>query len=447
MWEYAPSRGGSSQSAGCAARLHRRRRIERVGSVAELPGPQGRLVYIAETPFFGATAFEMNADGSGRHQLSLPPLGLNGGVGSAASGFTLAYTVTVNPYDFPGGPPPSIRNRLPKLPPSYLQQGDFTPASAGNGGSFLEPAPTMTAYGRPAWSPDGTQLAYASGRPGELDIYLQPAGKPTAAVDITPNSPGDDVEPAWSPDGSTIAFASKRAGSFDLYAADAKGESLRRLTSDPGRERWPDWAPDGSAIVYSANAAGNDQLFELPAAGGAPVRVTTSDGNDQHPVWSPDGKWIAFSSDRGGERDIYLVDSTGGQLRQLTSSPTEEVVQDWQPVFDAVAPTAKALPSHGKKNADVRLRYRASDDSGVAKISLVMTSSSSQSGSGVDVTFTTDVDQAYQRVRPGTVYTINVSRELPGVLSHLGSFRFCVTAMDRTGNVSKASCAHYRTTG
>ena len=123
-------------------------------------------------------------------------------------------------------------------------------------------------------------------------------------------------------------------------------------------------------------------------------------------------------------------------------------MQDWQPVVDVAPPIAKALPSHGTKHADVRLRYRVSDNSGVARVSVSITESSSSTGSGAEVTFGTSFDQAYQRVRPGKVYTVNVSRELPDRLSsRFGSFTFCVTAVDRTGNVSKASCARYRTTG
>ena len=403
------------------------------------PGPQGRLVYLGETVFGGTTAFEVNADGSGRHQLALPPLGINGGAASSASGFELAYTATVNPFDFPGLPA-RLRDKVPKFPPSFLGIGGFAPATFG-GFDSLEAGTPQAAYGRPAWSPDGTQLAYASGKPGALDIYVQPVGDSSAAVDITPNTTGDDVDPDWSPDGSTIAFASNRGGNYDLYAIDAHGANLRRLTSDAARERSPDWSPDGRALVYASNASGSDQLYTLPAAGGAPTRLTTSDANDRRPAWSPDGKWIAFSSDRAGQDDVYLVDTDGGQLRQLTSAPTEEIVQDWQPVSDTVPPSVTALPSHGRKGRAL-LRYRVSDNSGIASISMEL-STSSPSGSG---SFDFNAG-GYHRVRAGVVYTWDVARSDP-FLSKLGRrFTFCVTALDQTGNTSKTSCAAYRATG
>ena len=95
-------------------------------------------------------------------------------------------------------------------------------------------------------SRDGTKIAFAEGD-GRIS---------TAAIDGTGQrvlDPGvDAASPAWSPDGSRIAFSGTRNGNIDIYVMDADGSNLRRLTTDPNDDLHPSWSPDGTRIVYDS---------------------------------------------------------------------------------------------------------------------------------------------------------------------------------------------------
>ncbi len=102
----------------------------------------------------------------------------------------------------------------------------------------------------PAWSPSGNQIAFVSNRGGNADIYVVDVtciGNSDVcdqqAVNLTSANQGDDLDPAWSPDGSQLVFASVRdsAANADLYTMAADGSNVTRITATDGDERFPSW--------------------------------------------------------------------------------------------------------------------------------------------------------------------------------------------------------------
>jgi len=102
----------------------------------------------------------------------------------------------------------------------------------------------------PVWSPDGTRIAFERAAAGtftpgteaqEKDIYVMNADG--SDVRRLTYSPGLDEGPAWSPDGTKIAFSSARDGQQEIYVMNADGSDPRRLTSNPARDESPDWQP------------------------------------------------------------------------------------------------------------------------------------------------------------------------------------------------------------
>jgi Tol biopolymer transport system component len=116
---------------------------------------------------------------------------------------------------------------------------------------------------------------------------------------------GDDLQPAWSPDGTMLAFRSERAGAAGLYVTGLDGEELLRLSD--GRE--PDWSPDGNRIAYTAGGQ-----IRLIAPDGTQQEIV---GAGSKPRWSPDGAEILFEA--GGElRTFKLATGTVRTLAQGT---------------------------------------------------------------------------------------------------------------------------------
>ena len=145
--------------------------------------------------------------------------------------------------------------------------------------------------------------------------------------------------PAWSPNGTSIAFVSKRGGDFDrhlnhdLYIVEAKpGAAPRQLTTfegadcDPDWQSRPAWSPDGRSIAYLQGGESKlifyatHQLAVIPAAGG-PVRLLAPklDRNAAQPRWSADGKTIYFILEDDGNRHLSKIAISGGQLERALS--------------------------------------------------------------------------------------------------------------------------------
>jgi Tol biopolymer transport system component len=91
----------------------------------------------------------------------------------------------------------------------------------------------------PAWSPDGTRIAFHSDRDGDMDIYVVSVDR-SDIVRLTDNE-ATDVYPTWSPDGTRIAFASDRDGNLEIYVMNADGTEQTRMTDNSAIDYLPSW--------------------------------------------------------------------------------------------------------------------------------------------------------------------------------------------------------------
>lgn len=220
-------------------------------------------------------------------------------------------------------------------------------------------------------SPDGKTIAFTY----KGDIFTVPSGG-GRATQITSN-PAYDSAPAWSPDGSMIAFSSDRDNSVDVFVVNSEGGTARRLTTHSAGETVRGWLND-STVIFSASyapareAAQGDfasQVYTVSINGGRPEMLstipmsavsaacdgrilyqdrkgyenlyrkhehssstpdvwlldngkftclTTFDGNDQNPVWT--GKnTFAYISEEDGTLNVYSRNLDGTEKRRLTS--------------------------------------------------------------------------------------------------------------------------------
>jgi tol-pal system beta propeller repeat protein TolB len=170
-------------------------------------------------------------------------------------------------------------------------------------------------YSQPAWSPDGTKLAFVKSSPQEdNDVYVMDADG-SHVTRLTKDGALDGF-PAWSPDGSRIAFVSQRSGYWNIWVMNADGSKVRNLTHDSTFNIDPAWSPDGAKIAFASIRGRNQQndIYTMNADGSGVQRLTSTKQSDRYPAWSPDGARIAYTKfgyQLGPHIRVMNVDGTG----------------------------------------------------------------------------------------------------------------------------------------
>jgi uncharacterized protein YjdB len=137
-------------------------------------------------------------------------------------------------------------------------------------------------------------------------------------------------DPAFSPDGSRIAFVGQRDGNPEIYVMNADGTGATRITNDPQGDGRPAFSADGQSIVFhSSRTAGKQQIWSVNLDGTGLTQLT-KDSVNFSPTVSPDGQTIAYVSLREKNYDIWLMGRDGSNQRRFTVSPQQ---REWEPHF------------------------------------------------------------------------------------------------------------------
>jgi TolB protein len=174
----------------------------------------------------------------------------------------------------------------------------------------------------PAWSPDGSRLAYVSFESKKPVVYVHSLA--SGRRHVAANFKGSNSAPAWSPDGNKLAVALTKDGISQLYSINVDGSGLTRLASSSGIDTEPCFSPDGQFIYFTSDRGGSPQIYRIPVNGGEVQRVTFEGSYNVTPRLSPDGKSMAFVTRNGGRFQLALMDLATRQTQILTDSEKDE---------------------------------------------------------------------------------------------------------------------------
>jgi TolB protein len=175
----------------------------------------------------------------------------------------------------------------------------------------------------PAWSPDGSRLAYVSFESGKPVVYVHQLA--TSKRFPVANYKGNNSAPAWSPDGSQLAVVLTRDGLSQIYTVSAAdGSNLRRITRSPLIDTEPVFSPDGRSIYFTSDRSGSPQVYQVGLDGGEPRRVTFNGGYNISPRISPDGKTLLTVTRRDGAYRIVSLNLTNNTESFLTGGRDDQ---------------------------------------------------------------------------------------------------------------------------
>lgn len=210
-----------------------------------------------------------------------------------------------------------------------------------------------------AFSPDGGSIVYAASVQLDGEEFTEALRVVTAdgsaGRSLTrPSGAGADYWPAWSPDGSTIAFTRATAseqgdGDVAIWTVPAAGGEPRRLVPDAED---PAWSPDGRLLAFATTrdengttcfheCSPNREIYVAGANGSGARRLTFTKTDEGSPAWSPDGRQIAFHSSRPrpeGNAELFAMQADGTCPTQLTNTSVANLSPDWRPGAPYAAP-------------------------------------------------------------------------------------------------------------
>jgi TolB protein len=180
----------------------------------------------------------------------------------------------------------------------------------------------------PAWSPDGSKLAYVSFESGNSAIYVQDLS--TGAREVVSSFRGINGAPSFSPDGRRLAMSLSKNGNPDIYVMDLGSRGLTRITDQLGIDTEPTWSADGATLYFTSDRGGRPQIYQAPASGGGASRVTFQGSYNASPTVSADGKKIAVLQGAGNDYRVAMLDRSLGSPQWTRLSPGS---QDESPSF------------------------------------------------------------------------------------------------------------------
>ena len=174
----------------------------------------------------------------------------------------------------------------------------------------------------PAWSPDGSKIAYVSFEGKNSEIYIQDVT--TGKRERVASNPGINSAPAWSPDGKRLALTLSKDGNPEIYIMNISNKSLTRITNNFAIDTEPTWSSDGKFLAFTSDRGGNPQIYEVKIGENKARRLSFNGAYNAGATYSPDDESLAVVHGNKGIYKIGLLDRSSGQVNALTDSRMDE---------------------------------------------------------------------------------------------------------------------------
>ncbi|WP_404339752.1 Tol-Pal system beta propeller repeat protein TolB [Pseudoalteromonas mariniglutinosa] len=176
----------------------------------------------------------------------------------------------------------------------------------------------------PAWSPDGTKLAYVTFENRQSQIYIQDLY--SGRRELVTSYPGINGAPRFSPDGKQllIVLSKDKTGATEIYLLDLATRQEKRLTRHRSIDTEPSWYPNGQDIVFTSERGGNAQIYKLNLVTGRSTRLTFDGDMNLAGSISPDGKELVMVNRTNGQYHLAKKELATGAFQVLTRTRLDE---------------------------------------------------------------------------------------------------------------------------
>ena len=206
-----------------------------------------------------------------------------------------------------------------------------------NASTFAEQRLTKGVDARdPDWSPDGRRLVYDA----STDLYSLRVSNGLGRTRLT-HGKARDFEPAWSPDGTSIAFTRgfDQGDVGDIYLLDVESGEVTQVTDSPGYDHQVGWSPNGKRLVFERDFAQRSFVVTASPGGSDETQLTHGQFFDIGPAYSANGASIIFGSDRGSATgdfdDLWIMKSSGIGMHRFVELDGAQGFADWRPAGTA----------------------------------------------------------------------------------------------------------------